>query len=135
MSIFDNRVFLADIEWYGSKVGTVLGLQQSSAVVAADNGKLVAYFGPVKDAVLVDPETATNAEGDQIQLPVDFRKAGVQILTAMGVDSTVQARMFERFLQMEEIQRRALINEFASLDAKDSTAVTAFAQGMIAALG
>lgn len=134
MSIFDNRVYLADVEWYGSQVGSCLGLVQSSALVAADDGKYRAYFGPVKEQVIVDPVSATNALGETVQLPVDFRKAGVEILTALGVSTEIQARMFQRFLDFDEIQRRALISEFANLDQANPEAVQGFATGMIAAL-
>lgn len=113
-----------------------LGLQ-GCPVVQADDGTAWAYFGHAARTELVDPRTAKDGSGQQYSkpLPIDVKKVGGMILSAMGVDAAAQAKLLVRWRESDAQLRAQFSQEWVTLDKQDQGVLLAFVQRLIEALG
>lgn len=128
-----ERTFLKDAQLYGTKVRTLLGLQDS-AVVVADDGTARGYFGEEAKVELVKAETKEDGLGNALELPLDFRSVGIAVLSASGVPEDTQIKMFKKFMTFPKDQRDAYVAQYEALDLNNYQDVQAFVQNMTSLL-
>ncbi len=128
-----NRVYIKDLE-YGEKVRTFLGIEDSAVVVLDDGSTYLGYCGLDADLSLIDPVSKENGLGEVIpDLETDFRTTGIDILTAMGVDTATQAKMLTIFMHNYTLdQRKAIVAQYDAIAASGNEEnIRAFAQQML----
>lgn len=129
-----SRVYIKDKQIYATKRRNFLGLS-NSAVVLSDDGKLLGYAGDNAKADIVSAATGTDGFGTPVALPTDFRMVGIHALTAAGISSDVQARMFANFMKdFTKEQRDQQVATFDSIDKQDAVAISQFVTSMVTLL-
>lgn len=112
-----------------------LGLQSATAVVQTDDGQLWGFAGHEANTDLVVPETKENGLGEVVEtMPTDFRIAGIQVLTSLGVPEETQIQMFTNFMvRFTKAERAGYVAQYDAI--KDSPeGIAQFASAMAAML-
>lgn len=129
-----DRVFVVDHTVYGNITRPFLGIE-GSKVIVADTGDLLGYAGQPALEEVVYTATQKNLLNQTFPLPLDFRRVGIQIMTALGIPIETQTTMFNNFItNFTPTQRQAYIAAFDAVDPNDSQAVADFVNQMLALL-
>lgn len=127
-----DRAFLKDSGIFGDvQRTTVLGLA-NCPVVQRDDGEVYAFLGSATTEV-VNKQTGSDGKST-VEVPVDVRLVGIDLLTAHGTPADVQTRMFDNFIALPRAQRDAMAASFKQVNPADSTALGKFLDNMVAAL-
>lgn len=128
-----ERVYVRGTDMFGDvERKTVLGIEAVSIV--DDEGTTKAFFGTNKESAIVKKDTGVDGTGTSVNVPVDVREEGVNVLTAMNISPDQQRLKFAKFMGMfDQATRRAYMDEWVVK--KDDTAQReAFLQGLMDAL-
>jgi hypothetical protein len=105
---------------------------QNSPVLLRDDNVLVGYVGD-KVHDIVNKQTASDGNGT-VQVPVDVRIIGIQLLTQFGVSQETQATMFTNFVGLPKEQRDVFVAAFDAVDQSKPDEVKTFLDNMVAGL-
>lgn len=128
-----ERVYVKGADMFGDVTRKiVLGVEAVSVV--DDAGVTKAYFGAESKEGVVKKDTGVDGTGAQVEVPVDVREEGVEVLSAMNIPAEEQRVRFAKFMGMfDQATRRAYMDEWVAK--KDDPAQrTAFLQGLLEAL-
>lgn len=128
-----ERVYVKGTDMFGDvERTTVLGVEAVSLV--DDEGTTKAFFGTNKESAIVKKDTGVDGTGATVDVPVDVREEGVNVLTAMNISPEDQRLKFAKFMGMfDQATRRSYMDEWVAK--KDDTAQReAFLQGLMDAL-
>ncbi|CAM9207430.1 unnamed protein product, partial [Pylaiella littoralis] len=107
-----ERVYVKDTDVFGDIARKrVLGVDAVSLV--DDEGNTVAYFGAKIDSDIVNKETGLDGSGADVEVPVDVKEEGIEVLSAMNVSAEDQRLMFVKFMGMfDQETRRAYVADW-----------------------
>lgn len=128
-----DRAYVKSDGLYGEVTRTnVLNLPHAPLVLK-DSGKYEAFFGP-RTTEVVNKSTASDGI-TTIELPVDVKLVGIDLLTAHGTDAATQTLMFENFVnKLTRAQRDQYAAAFKQVDPTNAQSLSAFLDSMIQTL-
>ena len=92
---------------------TVLGVEAVGLV--DDEGTTKAFFGTNLKEDLVSKDTGVDGTGAAITVPIDVRKEGIEVLTAMNIPPEEQRLKFVKFMGMfDQPTRRAYMEDWVA---------------------
>ncbi|CAM9091841.1 unnamed protein product [Ectocarpus sp. 12 AP-2014] len=128
-----ERVYVKGSDMYGDvNRTTVLGVTAVSLV--DDEGVTKAFFGSKMETGVVAKSSGLDGSGAKVDLPVDVRQEGAEVLTALNISPEDQATKFSKFMGMfDQATRRAYMEDWVAK--KDDPAQRAtFLQGILSDL-
>jgi hypothetical protein len=129
-----ERIYLSDVDDFGYKTRTMLGIK-NSAVCLSDTVKQRGYLGVTADTHIVNPVTQTNGLNEGVLVPTDFRTVGIEILDSKGISKLIQGTMFTNFVNnYTKEQRTQYVDSFNTLDKSNASNVDNFVNQMITTL-
>ena len=130
-----TRTYIPSNEGFGSVSRTsFLGLK-NSPVVTMDDGSVIALAGQAALKDVVPTATKKNALNEEVNLPLDIRVVGIDLLTAHGVDADTQALMFSNYItKLSKAQRAQYTAAFDNIDQSDPAKLTEFLDNMVATM-
>lgn len=125
-----ERVYVKDIDVFGDIVRkTVLGVDAVSLL--DDEGNTTAFFGTKVESDIVNKQTGLDGSGAEVQVPVDVKEEGVEVLSAMNVSAEEQRLMFVKFMGMfDQETRRSYVADWNE-NKDDPDLREAFLAGMV----
>ena len=107
-----DRTFIKDDDSFSDVTRTrIFGKESSGVVVLMDDGSYKAYLGTSLNQV-VNTETKKDADGTDVELPMDVKKNGPAILSGIGLDDENQKALFQKFMVLPKDLRRAKMEEW-----------------------
>lgn len=107
-----DRAYLTDSDSYGEVSRTTfLGLKNAS-VITMDDGTVSAFSGENVLEKVVSKASGKNGKGNDIELPVDVKEVGPELLGEIGVSDEDQLSLFEKFMALPKTTRRSKLNEW-----------------------
>ena len=120
-----ERTFIKDDDSFADVMRTrIFGKESSGVVVQMDDGSYKAFIGNSVNQV-VNTETQKDANGTDFELPMDVKKHGPSILSAIGLDAENQRALFQKFMVLPKDVRRAKMKEWKDSEG-DSTKESTF---------
>src|SRR6476646_2317109 len=110
-----------------------LGLT-NAPVITLDDGRKVGLAGTDALKHVVPVNTGKNLMDETIEVPLDVRTVGIQVMTAMSYSAETQATMFENFVKLPKSQRDEYAGLWLTVKDKTPEEQKTFVEDMIAAL-
>lgn len=125
-----ERVYVKGTDMFGDVERTrVLGVEAVSVV--DDEGVTKAFFGSNKDTAIVKKDTGVDGTGATVDVPVDARVEGAEVLSAMNISPEEQNMAFVKFMGMfDQEKRREYMEEWVEKK-NDSVLRTTFVQSLM----
>lgn len=125
-----ERVYVNGTDMYGDVTRTtVLGVEAVSLV--DDEGTTKAFFGIKMEKDVVAKASGQDGSGTTVDLPVDVREEGVEVLTALNIPADDQRIKFSKFMGMfDQATRRAYMEDWVAKK-DDPDQKSNFLQGLL----
>jgi hypothetical protein len=127
-----DRAYLKKAGLFGDVQRTTMLNLPNSPVLLRDDGLLVGYVGDDTHDI-VNKTTASDGL-TSVDVPLDVRVIGIQLLTQHGTSEEVQAKMFTKFVSLPKSERDTFVAAFEAVDQSNVAEVNAFLDNMVAGL-
>ena len=111
-----ERTFVKDDDTFGivKRTGLFGSTETSCVTVQLDDGSYKAYVGSNQVEQVVNTDTSKDGNGLDVELPIDVKEIGPELLTELGLDATNQAALFQKFMVLPKETRRQKMTDWSS---------------------
>lgn len=130
-----DRTYIPNKEEFGYvKRTNLLGLS-NAPVIELDDGKLIAFAGAAVKSNVVLTATGKNLNDEVVELPLDIRVVGIQVMDSLGINKDTQSAMFSKYITLDRTVKQSLTDQYNAAKASGlQEDISAFVNRMITEL-
>lgn len=108
-----DRTYVSESDSYGYVSRTTfLGLKTISPVIEMDDGTLSGVCGQNAKDKVFNKTSGKNGNDEVVELPIDVREVGPELLGSIGVSEVDRSVLFEKFMALPKDVRQVKLEEW-----------------------